>query len=367
MTAPRVSVLMPVRNGRAFLREALDSLRRQTFRDFEVLVLDDGSTDGSQEIAAAFHDPRIRLIQQGEHCGLVATLNRGLGLVRGEFIARQDADDRSDPRRLDCQIRFLDRHPSVALVGTQAHVIDTEGRRVGVLARSLEPVSIRWYHLFDNAFIHSSVMLRRRALQEAGGAYEPLAHCEDYALWSAVALARPVANLPERLVDYRSHAGSVYGGLTEAQAEDAASANRVIIRRNLAALFGASTWADRDVELLARFRTGLDAARLEAFLALFRRLLREYGTRHPDAMRSRDFHRTVARQYDDLAYKLMPSTRRGTARVFGEALRHDPWVAGSLSWSRAAALLLLGKAGRARLRARWSPALAGLQDSWSPS
>jgi glycosyltransferase involved in cell wall biosynthesis len=351
MMDPRVTVLMPVYNGARFIREAIESVLAQTFGDFELLVLDDGSADGSAELVASYRDPRIRLVWNEGHRGLVPTLNQGLALARGILIARQDADDRSHRRRLADQVQRLREQPELALVGTQARVIDPDGRVIGALNRPQEAVSIRWYHLFDNAFIHSSVMFRRAAAERLSG-YEPLAHCEDYALWSRMALAHPVANLPGRLVDYRANPRSVYGGLTLEQAGASAEGNRRIIQRNLRAMFGDGEWSDADVALLARFRLGLSESDLGGFLALFHRLRARYEARAPEATRSPDFRRTLARQYDEIASKLSPAGRASAVRVYASGIRHDPLLAWALSWPQALTLALLGRDGRRRLRAR---------------
>lgn len=351
MTNPRATVLLPVHNGQPFLAEAVESLLTQTYADFELVVVDDGSTDGSAELVASYRDARIRLIRNGQRLGLVPTLNRGLELARGALIARQDADDRSHPRRLAEQVRFLHHHPDVALLGTQARVIDRGGRVVGGLDRSREAVSIRWYHLFDNSFLHSSVMMRREAVQSAGNlAYEPLTYCEDYALWSKLALRYPAANLEERLIDYRAHSGSVYGGLSAEQAAVSASGNRVIIQRNLQEIFGAGTSSGREAELLCLFRTGVPENLLAPFLRMFRQLLHRYQDQFPESRRSPDFQHTVARQYDEMAYKVVPSTRAHAIAVYWEGLCQDPGLAWRFSWPRVLALSLLGKSGRRRLR-----------------
>ncbi len=358
MNDPQVTVLIPVYNGARFLQEAIESVLAQTFGDFELLVLDDGSTDGSQELVASSRDSRIHLVRNEGHRGLVPMLNEGLALARGTWIARQDADDRSHRRRLADQVQRLREQPQLVLVGTQARVIDPDGRVIGELTRPQESVSIRWYHLFDNAFIHSSVMFRREAAQAFGG-YEPLAHCEDYALWSRMALAYPVANLPQRLLDYRANPQSIYGGLTSEQAAASAAGNRRIIQRNLQALFGDRGWSASDVELLAQFRLGLREADLGGFLALFHRLRARYEMLFPEAVRSADFRRTLARQYDEIAYKVSPAIRMLALRVYASGIRHDPMLARSFSWPRVLTLALLGKQGRDRLRARVRPAMGG--------
>src|SRR5688572_17577506 len=193
--SPQVTVLMPVRNGAAHLQAAIDSLFAQTFGDFELLVIDDGSTDATPEILREVRDARLRVVTHPHNLGLVATLNEGLALSRGEFVARQDHDDLSHPERLQKQVDFLRGHPDCVLVGTEAFATIGAEVRAYRLLRPLRAESIRWYLCFDNAFIHSSVMFRRESVTRDFGGYAPSFHSEDYALWSRIARATPVANL----------------------------------------------------------------------------------------------------------------------------------------------------------------------------
>ena len=207
---PRVTVLMPVYNAGHYLREAVESILAQTFGDFEFLIINDGSTDGSRKIVTSYTDPRIRLVDNERNLGLTPTLNRGLFLAHGDLIARQDPDDMSHPRRLEQQVRFLQDHPEVALLGTQGRVIDQEGNYLGPLDRSQEHISIQWFHLFDNSFIHTAVMFRKRVIWgELGGYDEAFSSSQDYDLFSKVLLSYCVSNLADRLVDYRVHSLSV--------------------------------------------------------------------------------------------------------------------------------------------------------------
>ena len=127
--SPQVTVLLPVRNGSVHLAAALESIFAQTFTDFELLVIDDGSTDRSPEILRRVRDPRLRVVTHAKNVGLVATLNEALEIGRGEFFARQDHDDISLPQRLQKQVDFLRAHPDYVLVGTEAIQMDAQGRK----------------------------------------------------------------------------------------------------------------------------------------------------------------------------------------------------------------------------------------------
>jgi hypothetical protein len=201
---PLVSVLLPVYNGKPYLDVALQSVLSQTYQHFEMIVIDDGSTDGSHEIVQAYADSRIRLFRQSNQ-GLPAALNRAIELSKGEYLARQDQDDVALPHRLERQVAFLNAHPSHAMVGTWAEIWvgnADSGRRH---QHPTEGHLLKWELLFNNPFVHSSVMLRKSAVQQVGGYCTDAGRQppEDYELWSRLARNFEVANLPECLQIYR--------------------------------------------------------------------------------------------------------------------------------------------------------------------
>lgn len=202
--APTVSVVLSVRNGGSDLPQAFDTILNQSFADFELVVINNGSTDGTREFLDQIGDPRVRVYHQ-EDKGLAAALNRGISLARGRYIARQDHDDLADPSRIAKQVAFLDAHPDHALVGTRAEIWvgDTPSGRFH--DHPTENEILQFDLLFNNPFVHSSVMMRKSALDHVGGyttdpARQPP---EDYELWSRIARHYRVANLAERLTVYR--------------------------------------------------------------------------------------------------------------------------------------------------------------------
>lgn len=203
-TAPTLSVILPIYNGLPYLEEAINSVLSQSFRDFEFLIINDGSSDGSALIVDKFDDPRIHFFQQ-QNQGLAATLNRGIALAKGKYIARQDQDDVCFPQRFQKQIAFLDANPDVAMVGTSAEIWVGNERTHRVLAHPTDDASLKLGLLFDNYFVHSSIVIRRDVLKETGGYSEDKSRQppEDYELWSRVIRAYKVANLPEVLMAYR--------------------------------------------------------------------------------------------------------------------------------------------------------------------
>lgn len=205
---PRVTVLMPVYNAARHLRHAVASILGQTFRDFEFLIIDDGSTDDSLKIIRAFDDARVRLLLNPRNTGLVASLNLGLHEARAPYLARMDADDVSLPTRLQRQVAFMDAHPEVAVCGTAFRVLH---KGIPVVKRHPASHNAIAAALFvDTAFAHPSVMLRRSTFQTLGLEYDAgYPHAEDYALWVRTAPHARLANLPHVMLLYRRHATQI--------------------------------------------------------------------------------------------------------------------------------------------------------------
>ena len=208
MTTPAVSVLMGVWNGAPRVREAIESVLGQTLGDLELVVVDDGSTDATASILGSFGDPRVRVTRQ-RRGGLTSALRSALGLARAPLLARLDADDVALPERLERQRDFLERHPEVGLLGTAAREVDGIGREVGVVRPPTEDAALRGALIRHNPFVHSSVMMRRSALEQAGG-YDPsFPVAQDYDLWMRMSRVTRMANLPEALVVRRLLPGRI--------------------------------------------------------------------------------------------------------------------------------------------------------------
>lgn len=207
---PLVSVILPVYNGLPYLEEAVNSVLSQSFRNFELIIVNDGSTDGSELVIENFTDKRIHLFQQ-ENRGLAVTLNRAISLSRGKYIARQDQDDVSFPFRFERQVQFLDANQDVGMVGAGAEIWVGHNRTNRLLSHPAENAVLKFELLFDNHFVHSSVMIRRSVFDNIG-CYSEVASRqppEDYELWSRVMKEYKLANLPDVLVAYREVVGSM--------------------------------------------------------------------------------------------------------------------------------------------------------------
>jgi len=200
-SSPLVSVLIPVHNGERYLREAIESMLNQTYRNLEIIIIDDGSTDQTASVANRFSDSRIRFINQPVNIGLVATLNNGIQHCSGEFIARMDADDVSEPERIEKQVKFLLEHPDIGLLGTAIRVIAERQRLRPVYTN---PDEIKSRLLYGNPINHPTVMIRTSTL--GVHRYDPsFIHAEDYELWCRMKKTVRLSNLPEALLQYRSH------------------------------------------------------------------------------------------------------------------------------------------------------------------
>lgn len=226
---------MPVFNGARYLRQAVDSILRQSFTDLELLLIDDGSSDGSADIINSYSDPRMRLVRNGANLGLIETLNRGLLLARGRYLARMDCDDISHPQRLALQVRFMERHPDVAACGTW---IKAFGSQRFVKRYPLSDDLIRAHLLFENALAHPSVMLRRELfLSQRLFYHADYARAEDYELWARVPRHFKLANLDRILLYYRQHPQQVSAEFLSLQSE----ATGAVRKRELQRLGGAPT------------------------------------------------------------------------------------------------------------------------------
>lgn len=203
---PKVSVLIPVHNGEKYLRPAIDSILNQTFSDFELIIIDDGSTDHSREIVEAYADPRIRLASNQTKSGLARTLNKGIELAAGSYIARMDGDDISLPERLARQVAFMDAHPQVGACGTFARDIDPQGKvfddRQRLVGQRLE-----YFYWIPVPIAHPTSMVRADLLKKLR--YDENVRVEDYDLWLRIVKAGyRLSNIPEYLLLYRVHEAS---------------------------------------------------------------------------------------------------------------------------------------------------------------
>jgi glycosyltransferase involved in cell wall biosynthesis len=202
---PKVSVIMAVYNGELYVKQAVESVLQQTYKDFELIIINDGSTDDTLRIVRTFNDERINIITQKNE-GPAKARNNGIKSARGEYIANLDSDDICLPERLEKQVEFLDNNPDYVIIGSNGFVTDRNGTTIYTSSYPLTDAKIR-AQLPETPFINSAVMFRKKAALKAGGYYEQLnfykIYCEDCILWNRMTDSGKLANIKEPLIYYR--------------------------------------------------------------------------------------------------------------------------------------------------------------------
>ena len=285
-SAPEVSVVMAVYNGEPYLRESIESILSQTFTSFEFIVVDDGSIDATPTILAEYaqRDSRVVVLKNLQNLGLAGSLNKGLTVARGQYIARHDADDTSAPERLQKQVDYLNSNPSVALISTGIYITDSCGNYLGEHLPPLDSTLLRWQLLFKNPVRHPTVMWRKELIAANVGQYDlHFSYCEDYDLWVRIISRYQIETLPLCLVNMRQHQNSI----TATKADPQELQISQLTRRQLAhyypkkelkeySLTNLRALARRDLNLHEMFLS-LDATRFKVasfqYLALFDRFL----------------------------------------------------------------------------------------------
>jgi len=222
MEAPLVTVLMPVYNGESYLCEAIESILQQSFTNFEFLILNDGSSDRSEEIIRSYTDSRIRLINNATNMKLIATLNRGLDLAQGKYIVRMDADDISLPQRIERQVEWLEKNPEYGLVGSWFE--DFNGTdTIRTIKYSSDDTHIRIRHLYQTHIAHPTAVLRKSVIDEHNLRFDPdFVHGEDYAFWVQMSAYCKLSNYPEMLVRKRDHPRNISNKYAQTQQDTCA-------------------------------------------------------------------------------------------------------------------------------------------------
>jgi glycosyltransferase involved in cell wall biosynthesis len=218
----KVTVIMPVYNAAAYIYEAIDSILKQSFTDFELLIINDGSTDASMQIVESFKSPKIRVLHNLTNKGLVFTRNRGIEEAKGEYLAWLDADDYALPQRLETQVNFMENHKNIALLGSYTDYMYANGEIFYTAMPKTNTEELPIWLLFQNCFPQSSVMIRKNALFYSNKSTssnsnlsqvspinlryrEEFPPAEDYDLWVQLAYYQELANLPQTLVRHRKH------------------------------------------------------------------------------------------------------------------------------------------------------------------
>lgn len=300
---PRVSILMSVHNGLPYLEQAVDNILKQTFADFEFLIVDDASTDGTLAFLESLDDPRIRIIKHSTKQGLAKSLNEMAREASGRFIARMDADDISEPTRFEKQVAFLESHPGVGVLGTAAVMIDKNGKRLRDYPVLTGHLPIKWRALFANPMAHPSVMLHREILI-ANPYDESYPNSQDYELWSRLLFDKGInfANLDEKLLRYRIHSSS-----TTSSKQKKAELSTATMLKNIKRYFDLNPTQE---SLFRKSRAG-ERLTLGESLA-FRRLFREIREAFLKKETADDFSlRTINAEIRRMDYSLVKKYFRG--------------------------------------------------------
>lgn len=344
MRSPAITVLMPAYNAAPYIEASLSSILQQSFLDFEVLIVNDASTDGTRHLLSQIRDPRIRIIDNEKNLGIVGSLNRGFAAAQGAYIARIDADDYCAPERLELQKSFLDRHPDVLLLGTGGQRL-ISGKLHGMrIEPETDPAILRWLFHILNPIGHSSMMFRREAVL-AMGEYlrEEFRYAEDFEFSHRLLARGPVAMLPARLVTYRV----LPGGLSRGGLDRVIAKTTAILHDLYDPLLGAQ--ADAAATLVAHHvMAGQPVPSPAAFRALgaaLDALLGAYLERHPllPAQQKRAAERTAELWWQ----AVLATARQGAPMVAARGYRAFPrWRASTPS------PLMLMRAGLAGLLGR---------------
>ncbi len=205
MQVPAITVLMPVYNGEKYLREAIDSILTQTFTNFEFLIINDGSTDSSEQIILSYTDPRIRYVKNEANLKLIASLNKGFTLAAGKYVIRTDADDVNHAERLQLQYNFMEQHPDVGLLGTGFETFG-ENLPTKTVIYSPDHNTICLKHLYQIHLSHGTSIFRMEVVRKNKLFFDPAyAHAEDYELWTRFSAVSKLANIPQVLYRVRHH------------------------------------------------------------------------------------------------------------------------------------------------------------------
>jgi|GEM_PF-430860 len=320
---PVVSVLMSVHNGEKYLPETLDTLLAQTMRDFELVVIDDGSQDSTHEILQAYaeRDARIKPVRNERNMKLPASLNRGLKLCRAPLVARADADDLYLPEYLETQVAHLQANPSVGVISSAFHVADADGTVLYTRYLPTEDQQIRFELLFMSRLLHPTTVFRTDLVRGAGGYSEEHHGTEDYELWARLRDFTQFANHPEPLVRYRRHSETISETKGNAGQRLSLSVSQGLLSQYLGFVV---TLEDADV-LRAYFygMAILNPRSVSRGSDLLKQILRQAAERESPETVER-FRRRTARHLMSYSFALVESDRSASRNLFWCALRMNP-------------------------------------------
>ncbi|HET7217711.1 MAG TPA: glycosyltransferase family A protein [Vicinamibacterales bacterium] len=356
---PAVSVVMVVYNGGRHLRPALESLSAQTFHDFELVVVDDGSTDATPEVlaASASVEPRVRVVRHAQNRGLVAARNRAVAEARAPLMAIADADDLFKPNRLERQVEFMQRNPHIGFCGTAVELIDADNHRTGTYRPPQRDGDIRFFSMLGGCFWNTTTMYRTELVRQAGAYQQAFSRgAEDYDLWVRLMRLTQCANLPELLACQRIHDSSV-------TAEIAGTfRNQCIVARPLIGEYLGHDVSDEQVAhalalYLYGWRMTIGAADADDGIAMLSELVANVAARE-SRERVTELRRRIAAALFQQAMLHLTSNRASSVHLVREARR----------WDAAAVppAMLVGYAARALVPAPVRTALRAIRHHVQP-
>ncbi len=210
MNIPLVTVLMPVYNAEKYVAQTIESILKQTYTDFEFLIIDDGSTDKSLEIIQSFHDSRIRVVRNEQNIKLIATLNKGIELASGKYICRADADDVNEYNRIEKQVEFMGQNPEYAACGSWVRIFYEDSNLAFVYKLTEKHDDIRIKTLYQNHFCHPASFIRKDFINQHNLRFDPMfIHSEDYCFFVRLSEIGKLYNIQENLINIRKHSTNV--------------------------------------------------------------------------------------------------------------------------------------------------------------
>lgn len=244
----KISVIMPVYNGEKYLKEAIDSVLSQTFKDFELIIINDCSTDTTIDVINSYNDERIILINNEENLGIAKNLNKGIEISKGKYIARMDADDICYSHRLERQYNFMEKNRDIGMCGSNVELFTNDTIRLHVCPQQHNEIKV--LQIFNSAFTHPAVMINKEILDKYNLRYDEFYEgMEDYELWIRMSRVTKLANIDEVLLKYRIHANQVTKNITNQQLEKM----KLIRTRTLNEID--FNFTDEDAELLLLYCT----------------------------------------------------------------------------------------------------------------
>ncbi len=319
-----VSVVMPVYNRQDLMPEAIESILGQTFCDFELIIVDDCSTDNTRQVAIDYQkrDARIRIHHHKKNMGIAGARNTGLHLAKGKYIAWMDSDDVSMPDRIEKQFLFMESHPEIGVLGTAAIVIDASGIYLGVMDYPLSHPLLLWALCFYDPIISPSAMVRRDLLLASGGYSLVFPQAEDYEMFVRLSKSTHLANLPERLLRLRMHATNTSVVHRSKQLES----STVISSKMMFDLTGNEVpisplelaWTRRHISNAELAQVSLEIQALyEYFLGL-------PLTSQEQRLLRRDYALRIARLVQNCTHAI------DALKIFLQALKYDPFAIGDI-------------------------------------